>query len=112
MTSVAVNKGKLLPLLSRYYDIPMNRSIAIGDGYNDVPMFEVAEFSVAIANASDDIKLGVTHATTKTNKESGVAEFINKFLDDLETEDKKFIKSLKARRKELKHLEEKVVKAH
>lgn len=112
MTSVGINKGKVLPLLSRYYDIPMNRTIAIGDGYNDVPMFEVAEFSVAMANASDDIKAGVTYSTEKNNKESGVAEFINKFLDDLLTEEQSFIKSLKAKRKQMKHLEEKIVKAH
>lgn len=112
MTSVGVNKGKLLPLLSRYYDIPINRTISIGDGYNDVPMFEVAEFSVAMANATDDIKVGVTYATKNTNKESGVAEFINKFLDDLETTEQTFIKSLKTKRKQLKHLEEKIVKAH
>lgn len=108
MTSIGVTKGKVLPLLSRYYDIPMRHTIAIGDGYNDVPMFEVAEFSVAMSNASDDIKEKVTYVCPKSNKENGVAFFINKFLDDLNN-DKSFIREMKAKRKLIHNIKDTTV---
>ena len=106
MTSVGVTKAKAVSLMARYYDVPMSRTISIGDGYNDLPMFEVTEISVSMANSSDDIKELTIYSTTKTNKEGGVAEFINKFLDDEE-----FVNSLKSKRKEkLKKVE--TTKAH
>ena len=106
MTSVGVTKAKAVSLMARYYDIPMNRTISIGDGYNDVPMFEVTEISVSLANASEDIKKFTTYTTTKTNKDGGVAEFVDKFLND-----ENFVKKLKKdRQKKLKNAE--ITKAH
>lgn len=82
MTNVGVTKAKALSLMARYYKIPMKNTIAIGDGYNDVPMFEVAEFSIAMKQATKDIQAKATYTTQKTNAENGVAHFIHKFLND------------------------------
>ncbi len=96
MTASGVNKSKALSLISRYYKIPVNRTISIGDGYNDIPMFKTTEISVAMANATDDIKEYATWVTTKTNEHGGVSEFINLFLND---KDNTFIEELKKQRK-------------
>lgn len=109
MTNVGITKAKAVSLMARYYDVPLSRTVSIGDGYNDVPMFEVSEISVAMANASEDIKDKTTYATTKNNKEGGVAEFINKFLGE---DHKQFVKQLRAKRKELHRIEDKTTKAH
>lgn len=96
MTASGVTKSKALSLISRYYKIPVNRTISIGDGYNDIPMFKTTEISVAMANATNDIKEYATWVTTKNNQEGGVAEFINLFLDDVNGT---FINGLKKARK-------------
>lgn len=96
MTAVGVTKAKALSIMARYYDVPINRTVAIGDAYNDVPMFKTAEISVAMANAPEDIKERSTYVTKKSNREGGVSEFINKFLGDT---DGSFIAGQKASRK-------------
>lgn len=109
MTNMGVTKAKAVSLMARYYDIPLNRTVAIGDGYNDIPMFETAEVSVSMANASDDIKEVTTYTTSKTNKEGGVAEFIEKFLSK---EHEKFVTEMRERRKKIYKIDVKTVKAH
>lgn len=110
MTEVGVTKAKAISLMARYYDIPMKQTVAMGDGYNDIPMFDVAEISVAMANASDDIKEKATFVTTKSHKNGGVAEFINAFLD--KEKSPTFIKELKTLRKRRKNIRMEIVKAH
>lgn len=109
MTSVGVTKAKAISLMARYYDIPVTRTVAIGDGYNDVPMFEAAEISVAMANASIDIQSKATHTVTKTNKEGGVAEFVELFLKD---EDNKFKQKLSKIRNIKRHVKDETTDAH
>ena len=109
MTNVGITKAKAVSLMARYYDIPLNRTVSIGDGYNDVPMFETTEISVSVANASDDIKARTTYSTTKSNKEGAIAEFVSKFLGPNSEE---FIKDQKKRRKNIHKIEEKTTKAH
>ncbi|QZE12272.1 Cof-type HAD-IIB family hydrolase [Mycoplasma sp. Ms02] len=86
ITNVAANKGKALSILMRYYDIDIENTIAIGDGFNDVPMFKVANVSVVMGNASKDVKKYATIKISKTNKEGGVGHYINKFLDNPDAE--------------------------
>ncbi|WP_406614115.1 Cof-type HAD-IIB family hydrolase [Mycoplasma corogypsi] len=86
MTNITVNKGKALSMLIRYYNIQVENTIAIGDGFNDVPMFKVANVSVAMGNATKDVKKYATIRISKTNKEGGVGWYIAKFLDNPEAE--------------------------
>lgn len=109
MTNVGVTKAKAVSLMARYYSIPINRTISIGDGYNDVPMFETTEISVSMKNASKDIQDITSYTTTKTNKEGGVAEFVNKFLND---KDGSFVKDLIKIRSKKHKLSKKTTKAH
>lgn len=109
MTNVGITKAKAVSLMARYYDIPLKRTVSIGDGYNDVPMFDVTEISVAMKNASHDIKAKTTFVTTKNNKEGGVAEFVDRFLAP---DRKEFIKQQRAKRKELHKIVDETTKAH
>lgn len=105
MTTVGVTKAKAVSLMARYYDIPIKRTVAIGDGYNDVPMFEAAEYSVAMANSSSDIQSKTTYVTEKNYKNGGVAEFIHKFLED---HDGTFLKKLAKIRKEKHQIKDEI----
>ncbi|WP_029905926.1 Cof-type HAD-IIB family hydrolase [Mycoplasmopsis opalescens] len=86
ITNVGVNKGRALSLLSRYYGVDLQHTIAIGDGFNDVPMFKVAHISVAVGNADTAVKKQATVKLTKTNREGAVGYFINKFLENPQKE--------------------------
>jgi hydroxymethylpyrimidine pyrophosphatase-like HAD family hydrolase len=72
--------------MARFYDIDMNRTIAIGDAFNDVSMFKVAGISVAVNNAPKRVKDRAAIVTEKTNKEGAVGEYINNLLDNPEKE--------------------------
>ena len=76
ITAKGVTKKNALSLLSRYYDISIENTIAMGDSYNDVSMLKTAEMSVAMGNAPEDIKKICTYVCENTNKTGGVAEFI------------------------------------
>lgn len=102
MTNITANKGKALSVLIRYYDVKIENTVAMGDGFNDVPMFRVANVSVAMGNASKEIKRYATVRISKSNKEGGVGWYINKFLDNPELE----IAKSNEKKKKVKQAEE------
>ena len=73
------SKGNSLKVLAEYLDIPIENTIAIGNDKNDISMFEVAGLSVAVANASADIKSKANY-TTLSNDEDGVAVFLETLI--------------------------------
>ena len=75
----ACSKGNALTILSKYLNIPIENTIAIGNDKNDISMFKVAGLSVAVDNASDDIKSKVD-CITLSNDEDGVAVFLETLI--------------------------------
>jgi hypothetical protein len=73
------SKGNALMILSKYLNIPIQNTIAIGNDKNDITMFEVAGLSVAVSNASDNLKNKVDYVTL-SNNEDGVAIFLETLL--------------------------------
>lgn len=73
------SKGNALKILIKYLNIPIENTIAIGNDKNDISMFKVAGLSVAVANASEDIKNKVDYITL-SNDEDGVAIFLETLL--------------------------------
>ncbi|HDX9578648.1 TPA: HAD family phosphatase [Bacillus pseudomycoides] len=69
------HKGTGLQEMAKYFHIPLQDTIAIGDNFNDVPMLEVAGLSIAMGNAEDDVKQ-LCDIVTTTNDENGVANAI------------------------------------
>lgn len=74
-----ISKGNALEKLLSQYGIPLEETIAIGDNLNDVSMFEKAGLSIAMGNASEDIKR-ICKDTTLSNKEDGVAHAIYRYM--------------------------------
>jgi 5-amino-6-(5-phospho-D-ribitylamino)uracil phosphatase len=79
VTATGVSKGKALEALSLYLGINLNEVIAIGDGINDISLLSTAGLSVAMGNASQELKSVADYVTTNV-EESGVAQAIRKFL--------------------------------
>ncbi|CAM3439656.1 Cof-type HAD-IIB family hydrolase [Hydrogenibacillus schlegelii] len=65
------NKGAGLKAVAAAYGIPLSRTMAIGNYYNDLEMFAVADFAVAMANSPDEVKRRAD-AVTASNNEEGV----------------------------------------
>ena len=80
IASLNCSKGNALMIVSKYLNIPIENTIAIGNDKNDISMFEVAGLSVAVANASKDIKSKVDHITL-SNDADGVATFLETLVD-------------------------------
>jgi Cof subfamily protein (haloacid dehalogenase superfamily) len=79
VTHMNGNKGNGLKSMARYFNIPLEDTVAIGDEKNDIPMFNVAGLSIAMENAEEEVK---KHAdiVTLTNDENGVAYAIDKYI--------------------------------
>jgi Cof subfamily protein (haloacid dehalogenase superfamily) len=79
INSQGTSKGKAIEILARYYDIPREDIIAIGDGENDLSMIEYAGLGVAMGNAPKSVKQKADYITA-TNDNDGVAQVIDKFV--------------------------------
>jgi hypothetical protein len=79
VTSPTANKGVVIERLSGYIRIPLDRIAAIGDQPNDVRMFERAGLSIAMGNASDEVKRRATFVTTSFADE-GFANAIEQII--------------------------------
>ena len=72
------DKGEGLKFLCEKFNVPVERSVAIGDNLNDLPMIKAAGVGVAVGNASDGLKAEADYITV-TNDEDAVAKIIEKF---------------------------------
>lgn len=66
------DKGRALQSLCRYLHIPLEQSVAFGDGRNDIPLLQAAGIGVAMGNAVPEVK-EASDAVTLTNMEDGIA---------------------------------------
>lgn len=73
-----IDKGVGVRDLAGHFCIPLSAVMAIGDQDNDLPMLQTAGFSVAMGNATPEIK-AMADAITLSNAEDGVAEAIERY---------------------------------
>ena len=73
------NKGAALKSLCNAINIPVSKSIAVGDEENDQHMIKIAGLGVAMGNARDSIK-DIAYYITSDNNDNGVAKVIDKFI--------------------------------
>ncbi len=66
-------------LASRFLDVPLEQIATIGDMPNDVLMFGVAGTSIAMGNASLEVKRTARHVTT-SNDDEGFANAVDSFI--------------------------------
>lgn len=77
ITSLGAAKGSAIKKLCKYLDIEKSEIIVIGDGENDVSMFELTDNSVAMGNATVEVKEKANYITS-SNDEDGVAKVLEK----------------------------------
>lgn len=53
----------------KYYNIPLTDTICFGDGGNDIPMLQHTPVSIAMGNASDEVKSHATHVTDSVDED-------------------------------------------
>src|SRR6478672_3626471 len=69
VTNKDANKGAVVEYLSRHLGLPTQEIATIGDQPNDVLMFKRSGFSIAMGNASDDVKAQAAAVTDSYNDE-------------------------------------------
>ncbi len=79
VTHPQANKGAVVATLSRLLGIPLAEIATIGDMSNDIPMFRKCGFSIAMGNASDEVKRQA-NAVTENTEHEGFAEAVRKFV--------------------------------
>ena len=79
ITNKDANKGAVVQYLSTHMQIPAEEIATIGDQPNDVLMFKRSGFSIAMGNASDEVKRQADVATDSYNDE-GFAKAMEAFV--------------------------------
>ncbi|WP_202709235.1 HAD family hydrolase [Sporosalibacterium faouarense] len=86
INTLEAQKGEALEAFVKERGISLDNTMAIGDNYNDLSMFQKVGRSVAMGNASEKIKEQCDFVTT-TNEENGVSKAI---LDVLKIKENSF----------------------
>ena len=79
VTHPEANKGGVVLTLAKMLDLQPREIATIGDMSNDIPMFEKGGLSIAMGQASDEVKKAATEATTSSEDE-GFANAVEKFV--------------------------------
>ena len=79
VTSPQANKGEVVTMLAKLQNIAPEQIATIGDMPNDVLMFTKSGFSIAMGNASDEVKSQAS-AVTDSNENEGFAKAVRKFI--------------------------------
>src|SRR5207247_4884360 len=73
VTPPGCDKGTFVQAMARRLAIPTGAIATIGDMQNDLAMFKVSGISIAMGNASDDVKKQATYVTA-SNADEGFAK--------------------------------------
>jgi Cof subfamily protein (haloacid dehalogenase superfamily) len=79
ITNPQANKGAVVVLLAKTLNISTAQIATIGDMPNDVLMFRESGLSIAMGNASDEVK-AQANLVTASNGEDGFAKAVRSFL--------------------------------
>jgi Cof subfamily protein (haloacid dehalogenase superfamily) len=79
VTNPEANKGVVAERLSHYYRIPLEQIATLGDGANDVLMFERSGLSIAMGNASQEVQQQATYVTA-ANEDEGFAKAVGQYI--------------------------------
>jgi Cof subfamily protein (haloacid dehalogenase superfamily) len=79
ITHPLANKGSALLEIAKLLGIPLAEIAVIGDGGNDVAMFERAGLSIAMGNASPQVQRKAD-LVTDSNSDDGFARVIERFI--------------------------------
>ena len=77
----AADKGNALRELQKILGIRQEETMAFGDNFNDIGMFQQAGESYAVANAADGVKKAAKHVAP-SYEENGVLEILRKLAEE------------------------------
>ena len=72
------NKGEAVKYLAKHYNVPIEKTVAVGDNLNDLSMVLVAGMGCAVGNATPQLKAAADFVSV-TNNEGALAQIIKKF---------------------------------
>ncbi len=79
VTHPEANKGGVVLALARMLEIPAEQIATIGDMPNDTSMFAKSGISIAMGQASDEVKAAATYVTTSSEDE-GFANAVERYV--------------------------------
>ena len=79
VTHPEANKGQVVMHLSRLLNIPVAQIATIGDMPNDISMFENGGVSIAMGQASEEVKSAATY-TTASSEDEGFAKAVEAWV--------------------------------
>lgn len=79
VTHPRANKGTVVATMARLLSITPAQIATMGDMPNDVLMFRKSGFSIAMGNASDEVKAQAS-VVTESNENDGFANAVHKFI--------------------------------
>lgn len=74
-----IHKGFAIHWLAQYFNIPEAAILVMGDGGNDIDMFEAAGFSVCMGDGQPEARAAASYVG-KSCEEDGVAEALERFV--------------------------------
>ncbi|EOS24214.1 cof-like hydrolase [Lachnospiraceae bacterium 3-1] len=74
------DKGSGLKYMSKFLNVPLENTVAVGDERNDIPMIQAAHVGVAVKNAHAELKEAADYVTEHDNEHGAIAEIIEKFI--------------------------------
>jgi hydroxymethylpyrimidine pyrophosphatase-like HAD family hydrolase len=79
ITHPEANKGYAVRALSRLLSIPRHAIATIGDGRNDMAMFDASALAIAMGNADHEVKARAQFVTA-SNEEDGFASAVKQWV--------------------------------
>ncbi|KIM03932.1 MAG: haloacid dehalogenase [Sulfurovum sp. AS07-7] len=77
------DKSHAITKVLEYIDFSHNDLTVFGDSINDIEMFKLANISVAVANALDEVKQEANIILPHSNDEDGVAMYLSKLIKEI-----------------------------
>lgn len=74
-----IDKAKSIEKLINIINIEHSKTMAFGDGFNDISMIKYVSCGVAMANGCNEIK-SVADYVTSSNDDDGIADFLEKYV--------------------------------
>ena len=74
-----ITKARGLEILCEYLNIPIEKTVAVGDADNDLDVLRAAGLAVAMGNANEHVK-EVCNVVVSDNDHDGIVELIDRFF--------------------------------
>ena len=78
VSPIGDNKGEAVKYLADHYNVPIEKTVAVGDNLNDLSMVKVAGVGCAVGNAEKQLKDAADFISV-SNNEGALAQIIKKF---------------------------------